>query len=328
MTLSPTARTVLHYTYNYLVMTLGMVIFAFGVDAFLVAHHLVSTGFSGIAIILYYVTNLPIGLTNLVLNIPVLLVTWKWLGKSYVIATVYGTLMSSLLIDFFAFMEQTPITQDPIISAILAGITSGVGLGLVYRVGGNTGGLDPIGFIVRKYWGFQVGSVTSAFNLLVLLGGAFVVGLEPAAITLINVFVFAYVSNRVVVGFSRRKAVFIISDRTEAVCQCIMQKMGRGATILHGEGAYTRQPKQVIMVAVNIMQIAKLKRLVEEADDKAFMLITDANEVIGAGFTKPLRKQDKTLEQIIAEQERQLENSRVFDADKEVNKNSNFDKKC
>ena len=81
-----------------------------------------------------------------------------------------------------------------------------------------------------------------------------------------------------------------------------MQKMGRGATILHGEGAYTHQPKQVILAAINLMQIAKLKRLVEEVDDKAFMLITDANEVIGAGFTQPLRKQEKTLDQILAEQ--------------------------
>lgn len=301
MVLSPRLQTIYHYVYTYVVMTVGMALFAFGVDSFLIAHHMVSTGFSGIAIIIYYISNLPIGMTNIVLNIPVLFAAWKWLGKSYVVGTIYGTLMSSFLIDLFSFMAPKMITHDPIISAILAGITSGVGLGLVYRVGGNTGGLDPIAFIVRKYWGFQIGSITSAFNFLVLIGGAFVVGLEPAAYTLVNVFVFAYVSNRVVVGFSRRKAVFIISDKTQAVCTCIMQKMGRGATILHGEGAYTHQPKQVILAAVNLMQIAKLKRLVEEVDDKAFMLITDANEVIGAGFTQPLRKHEKTLDQILAE---------------------------
>ena len=301
MTVSPRLQTLWHYFYMYFVMTVGIAIFAFGVDSFLVAHKLVSTGFSGISIIIYYIAQWPIGLVNMILNIPVLLAAWKWLGKGYVVATVYGTAMSSVLIDAFAFMADKPITQDPIISAILAGITSGVGLGLVYRVGGNTGGLDPIAFIVRKYWGLQIGSVTSAFNLLVLIGGAFVVGLEPAAITLINVFVFAFVSNRVVVGFSRRNAVFIMSDKTDEVCNCIMQKMGRGATILHGEGAYTRQPKRVVLAAINLMQIAKLKRLVEEADPQAFMLITDANEVIGPGFSSPTRTCPQRLDDIIEE---------------------------
>lgn len=273
--------------YMYSIIALGSAIYAIGVDGFLVAHKLVSTGFSGISIIFYYLCGIPIGTMNLLLNIPVLLATWKWLGKSYIGITLFGTLVTSIFINQFMFVADYQWTHDPLVSSICSGILTGLGLGLVFRVGGNTGGLDPIAFIIRKYWGIQLGTVSSLMNLLILLGGAVAVGLEPAVITLVSVFVFAYVSNKVVVGFGQRKAVFIITEKTDVICDAIITQMGRGATILSGVGAYTRQPKQVVLVAVNLLQVARLKSLVDALDERAFMLITDAAEVVGAGFTKP-----------------------------------------
>lgn len=171
---------------------------------------------------------------------------------------------------------------------MLGGIFCGLGLGIVYRAGGNTGGLDPIALIIRKYYGLQMGSIIFGINVLILFAAAIVVSVESAAVTLISIYAMGMVTNKVVVGFSQRKAAFIISCKPNEICELIIHNMGRGATILHGEGAYTHQSRQIVMVVVGLMQIAKLKDYVEKEDPNAFMIITDAAEVIGQGFTMPV----------------------------------------
>ena len=196
--------------------------------------------------------------------------------------------MLSWMVDLFNFLQYDMIIKDPLLSSMMAGITTGLGLGIVYRVGGNTGGLDPIALIVRKYYGLQMGSINSAINCAILLVAVGVVGLEAVAVTLISVYVYTIITNKVVIGFNQRKVAFIITYRTDEVCECIINKVGRGATIINGIGAYTRTPKQIVMVAVNLLQVNKLKEVIQEADPNVFILITDAQEVIGQGFTQPI----------------------------------------
>ena len=274
--------------YQYLMVVVGCAIFGAGIDAFVLPHKLVSTGISGVGLILYYVTGLSVGSWNMILNIPIFWAAWKWLGTRVVVKTLYGTLMLSWMIDLFDFLQYDMIIKDPLLSSMMAGITTGVGLGIVYRVGGNTGGLDPIALIVRKYYGLQMGSINSAINCAILLAAVGVVGLEAVAVTLISVYVYTIITNKVVIGFNQRKVAFIITYRTDDVCECIINKVGRGATIIEGVGAYTRTPKNIVMVAVNLLQVNKLKEVIEEADPNVFILITDAQEVIGQGFTRPI----------------------------------------
>ena len=274
--------------YESLMVILGCAIFGAGLDAFVLPHKLVSTGISGVGLILYYVTGLSVGSWNMILNIPIFWAAWKWLGTRVVVKTLYGTLMLSWMIDLFDFLQYDMIIKDPLLSSMMAGITTGVGLGIVYRVGGNTGGLDPIALIVRKYYGLQMGSINSAINCAILLAAVSVVGLEAVAVTLISVYVYTIITNKVVIGFNQRKVAFIITYRTDDVCECIINKVGRGATIIEGIGAYTRTPKNIVMVAVNLLQVNKLKEVIEEADPNVFILITDAQEVIGQGFTRPI----------------------------------------
>ena len=274
--------------YESLMVILGCAIFGAGLDAFVLPHKLVSTGISGVGLILYYVTGLSVGSWNMILNIPIFWAAWKWLGTRVVVKTLYGTLMLSWMIDLFYFLQYDMIIKDPLLSSMMAGITTGVGLGIVYRVGGNTGGLDPIALIVRKYYGLQMGSINSAINCAILLAAVGVVGLEAVAVTLISVYVYTIITNKVVIGFNQRKVAFIITYRTDDVCECIINKVGRGATIIEGVGAYTRTPKNIVMVAVNLLQVNKLKEVIEEADPNVFILITDAQEVIGQGFTRPI----------------------------------------
>ena len=191
----------------------------------------------------------------------------------------------SVIINVLAPLSTLELTHNPIIGGILGGLFSGLGLGIVYRGGGNTGGIDPIALIIRNRFGLQIGSILFGINMMILVAGAIVINIEAAATTLISTYLSAMVTNKVISGFNQRKAMFIISYKPVTICNLIIEKLGRGATILNGEGAYTHQPKQVIMVVVSLLQVARLKAAVEAEDPTAFMVITDAAEVIGTGFS-------------------------------------------
>ncbi|MBS4913393.1 MAG: YitT family protein [Veillonella sp.] len=278
-------------TANALIMTtIGSIIFAIGIDAFIVPHKLVSGSLSGVALMLYYMTGIQVGTLNLILNIPILYAAYRWLGRWHVGITIFGTIVISICINMLTFMEDYALTSEPLVGSLIGGILCGLGLGVVYRSGGNTGGLDPIALIIRKYYGLQMGSIIFGINVIILIAAAIVVSVEAAAITLVSIYVMGMVTNKVVVGFNQRKAAFIISSNPHQICELIINNMGRGATLLDGEGAYTHQHRQVVMVVVGLMQVAKLKDYVQRVDPGAFMIITDAAEVIGQGFTMPIVK--------------------------------------
>lgn len=266
---------------------IGATVFGVGVQGFIVPHQLLSGGISGLSLIIYYITQgaLSLGAINFLLNIPVLYAAWRWLGRWHLGVTLFGTLFMSVIINVLSPLSTLELTHNPIIGGILGGLFSGLGLGIVYRGGGNTGGIDPIALIIRNRFGLQIGSILFGINMMILVAGAIVINIEAAATTLISTYLSAMVTNKVISGFNQRKAMFIISYKPMTICNLIIEKLGRGATILNGEGAYTHQPKQVIMVVVSLLQVARLKAAVEAEDPTAFMVITDAAEVIGTGFS-------------------------------------------
>lgn len=197
--------------YVMAMVTLGTFLFAVGINAFVVPHKLVSGGISGVALMLYYLTGIQVGTLNLLLNIPVLYAAYRWLGRWHVMITIFGTVVSSLFINMLRFLADYNLTHDPLVGAILGGLFCGIGVGTVYRSGGNAGGLDPIALIIRKYYGLQIGSIVLGINMVILTIAAFVVNVEAAAVTLVSLYISAMLTNRVIVGFDQRKAVFIIS---------------------------------------------------------------------------------------------------------------------
>lgn len=274
-----------------IITTIGCILYAIGINAFLIPHHLLSGGISGIAIILYFVTGISAGLFNLVLNIPILYAAYRWLGSWAVVCAVYGTISLSFFMDEFAWMSgpafQAAFPTSPLVGSLTGGIIIGIGSGMIYKVGSNTGGIDPIAQIVRKYWGLQMGSVIFAINTVILTISVFLFSLESAVITLIGIYITAAVTNKVVLGLQQQKSVYIISYKSAEISHAITHNLGRGATLLDGTGAYTNEPKKVILAVVNLTQVVKLKNIVEAIDPNAFMLISDASEVIGQGFTLP-----------------------------------------
>lgn len=268
-----------------LATAIGSVLFAVGLDAFLIPHKLMSGGMSGIAVMVYFVTGLPAGSVNMFFNIPVLFAAYRWLGGMSVIATILGTVGTSVAIDFFSFLQNYQFTDTPLIGAIVGGVLVGVGSGIIYRAGGNTGGIDPIAQIIKKYKGLQLGNVIFGLNVIIVGVSAFIFDIQTAAITLISIYITTTIVNKIIVGFNHKKAIFIISDHSEAISQEVIKSIGRGGTLLQARGAYTKKPKEVLLIVATLMQVTKLKDLITEYDPNAFILIADASEVVGLGFT-------------------------------------------
>ncbi len=266
---------------------LGGLIGAVAINLFLIPHHLLSGGVSGVAIILHFLNGFPVGLQVIALNVPLFYAAYRYIGPRQILTTLYGMLVFSLSVDATRFLSAISIVDDPLLAALCGGVISGVGAGMIFRVDGNTGGLDIVAAIVKKYYGLNVGAVGFSVNVLIMSASAVLFGAKLAMLTLISMFVCAKVTDKVVEGFNQKKTVTIISDQPNRIAATIIDEIGRGATFLRGQGAFTGQEKLVVFVVINFTQIAKLKALVESIDPHAFMIVQDAAEVMGRGFTVP-----------------------------------------
>jgi uncharacterized membrane-anchored protein YitT (DUF2179 family) len=275
---------------QYLLVGIGGLLGAISINVFLIPHHLLSGGVSGIAIILHFLYDFPVGLQIIAMNIPLMYLAWQLIGKEYVLSTIYGMLVFSLSVDATGFLADINFIDDPLLAAVYGGVLSGLGSGLIFRMNGSAGGLDIVVAIVKRYYALNMGSVGFAVNCLIMLVAALFFGAKPAMLTLISMFITGNVTDKVVEGFNRKKTVMIITENAEEVAEMLMNEVSRGATFLQGEGAFTRQNKKVIFIVVNLMQIAKIKLLIEEIDPCAFMIVQDAAEVMGRGFTLPKQR--------------------------------------
>jgi len=273
--------------HQYLQVALGCLFCSISVNLFLVPHHLMSGGATGLAIIANFLFGFPIGVVLFLVNLPLLYAAYRYLGKAYTINTIFGTLFFSFAVDATKFLVVMSPLDNPILACLTGGLISGLGSGLIFRVNGSAGGTDIIAAIMKKYYSLNVGFVGLAVNMVIVLIATSLFGLELAVLTLISMYVGANITDKVVEGFNRRKSITIISDNGNKIAAAIIKEVGRGVTILHGEGAFTRQNKQVVFVVVSLTQIAKIKFIVEEQDPYAFMIVQDAAEVMGRGFTLP-----------------------------------------
>lgn len=276
-----------HRLLRYLGIAVGCLIASCSINLFLVPAHLLTGGVTGIAIIAYYLVQLPIGVQTFLYNIPLLVASWKTLGRSYTVDVIIGTALFSFLLDLTRPLNAYAPVQDLMLSAIFGGIFNGIGYGIVFRMNGSTGGFDIIGAIAKKYWSLNMGSVIFAFNCGIMAVAAFLFGVAPAMFTLICMYMNGTVTDKMIAGFNRRKAVLIISDQAQHIAEGIITEVGRGVTFLHGQGAFTRRERNIVFVIVNLTQIAKIKLIANLFDPNAFMIIISANEVMGRGFSTP-----------------------------------------
>lgn len=271
------------HLYPLLMILLGSFIFSIGINTFAIANHLAEGGFTGIAILVHYVFGWSTGYTILLLNIPLFFIGYRILGRKTMIYTIIGILATTLFLEYTKDWQR-PL-NDLLLAALYTGLLVGTGLGLIFRAGGTTGGVDIIARLCQKYFGLSIGQVILVADLLVIIASIFIVGIDIMMYTLVSVFVGSRVIDFVVEGLTISKSVTIISNSAEEMANIITTQLERGVTIYSGKGAYTGDPKQILYVIVSPRQVPKLKQIISKVDPKAFVIVHDVREVIGEGFT-------------------------------------------
>lgn len=274
------------YVLQYSMVVCGALISAISCNLFLIPNHFLSGGITGIAIILHYLFGLPIGMQNIVFNIPILYIAYHFFGKRYFFNTILGTFLYSFFIDLTSFLTPyTPLHSNPMLSAIVAGVISGIGFGLILRANANTGGADVVAALIRKLYSYNIGTMIFALNCLIVLCGLCLFNFEVAIYTLIYMYIMGEVDNRIVTGFNKRKSIMIVSDKSAEIAEHIMHELGRGVTFIEGEGGYTHTKKRILYVVITLTQLSKIKEIALKIDSKAFFIIANASEVNGKGFS-------------------------------------------
>jgi len=263
---------------DLLLLSSGGVIFAVGVNSILVPRQFAIGGIAGLSLIVNkFLPALNLGLLYLLINLPLFVTAWMVVGRRFFYYSLLGTTLLSLAIALVHW--QIPL-DDPLLSAILAGLLCGAGAGICLRSSGSQGGLDILSVVLLKRFAINIGSTVLAVNLAVLLLVALFYTLAAVLYTLVALYVSARVLALVVTGLSQRKAVLIISPRWREITGEILRDGLRGATILEGRSAHTGRIEQIIYTVVGLTELGKLKRLVIGIDPNAFVVVSDTQEVI------------------------------------------------
>ncbi len=275
---------------------LGTAILSFGLVYFNMENNLADGGFTGITLILYFMFAINPALSNLVLNIPLFFIGWKVLGRTTFIYTIIGTIGVSFFLEIFQRYQviTLPLHDDLTLAALFAGAFIGVGLGMIFRYGGTTGGADIIAKLGLKYFGWSMGRTMFIFDACVITSSLIYLNYREAMYTLLAVFIAARVIDFLQQGAYSAKAAFIISDQAPKIAAAILAEMERGATVLSGQGSFTGSEKKILYCVVGRRELVRLKKVVERTDPHAFVTVSDVQEVLGEGFTldenkKPLR---------------------------------------
>ncbi|AYV66851.1 MULTISPECIES: YitT family protein [Niallia] len=280
---------------NILFILLGSAIFSFGIVHFNMQNNLAEGGFTGITLLLYAEWNLDPSITNLLLNIPLFFIGWKLLGKNVFIYTIIGTVAVSIFLWFFQLPEielHIPLTEDLTLAALFAGTFIGVGLGIIFRYGGTTGGVDIIARLGFKYFGWSMGKTMFFFDFCVItLSLITYLSYREAMYTLVAVFVGARVIDFIQEGAYAARGAMIISDDNEKIANKIMSEMDRGVTVLKGHGSFTKQDREVLYCVVAKTEIVRLKSIITSIDPHAFVSVSIVHDVMGEGFTLDEYKQ-------------------------------------
>jgi uncharacterized membrane-anchored protein YitT (DUF2179 family) len=253
---------------------------------FLVPGQLVSGGISGIAQIVNHFVSIPIGLMVLVGNIPLFILGWRFLGgPRFALRTAVSVAAFSLFTDLLVFVIPAQVmTQDNVLNALFGGVLLGVGLGLVYRGGGTSGGSDILGRILNHRLGISISAAYLMTDSLVVLAGGFAFSWEKALYGMVVIYVSGLAAEMISEGSGIFRTALIISSQHEAIAKKVMDSLERGVTILSGTGAYTRAERPVLYCVITRSEVNQLKQMVQEIDPQAFMVIGVTHEALGEGF--------------------------------------------
>ncbi len=270
---------------RYVIIVAGSFLAAAAYNLFLIPMNFISGGVSGIALVLYYLFGLPIGAMNFVINIPILYIAWKYFGRLYFFDTILGTVIFSFALDATSFLTAYPPLTEPILCAVIGGVVSGAGYGLIFRCNCNTGGVDVIAALIKKLYSYNIGTMIFLLDCLIILSGIWMFDYNIAAYSFICMYIAGVLTNKFIAGFDTRKSVIIMTEKPEEIADAIMVELDRGVTFLYGQGGYTRRDRKIVYAVVTMRQVSRIRELTLDIDHKAFFIISDANEVTGEGFS-------------------------------------------
>lgn len=279
---SASLRKLIH---AYVWMTIGSALIALGLDLFLVPNRIAAGGVSGLATIIYYLSGerVPVGWTLFILNIPLFLLSYRELGPKVFVRSLYGAIITSILVELLA--PYLPVlTHDLLLAAFYGGVVTGIGMGVVLRAGGTTGGTDLVARLLHKYLPVTVGQGLLGSDFVVISLAGIFFNAELALYALLALLVTSKVIDLVQEGISYAKAAYIITVKPEEITRAIFRELERGVTALPAQGMYTGEKRPLLICVVGKTEESRLKELVYRIDPQAFVFITDTHEVLGEGF--------------------------------------------
>lgn len=285
---------------SYLLITFGAVITALAINIFLVPYKIAPGGLSGLATVLYYLTNgkLSIGITMLAINVPLFLMGYKFIGRKFFIRTLYGTVILSVIIDatekYIGNIAQklllngtSSVAPDILLYSIIGGFLSGIGLGIVLKMDATTGGTELAAKLLnRLFHSLTIGQMLLAIDAIIIMFAIIVFNsILIGLYSLVSLFITIKVIDAIVEGVDYARAIFIISEKQDEISRRLLVELDRGVTELKGKGVYSGKDKNVLLCVAARTQVQQLKEIVHEIDKNAFMILTDVREVLGEGFT-------------------------------------------
>lgn len=262
----------------------GAFITATAFNLFMVPAHIASGGVSGLSIIIQNQLHVEPAYTQWALNIPLFLAGLFILGRNYAIRSLLGTIVMPLFV--FVTKDWSVPTTDPLLASLYGGIGVGLGLGIVFRGRGSTGGLATLAQIIQKFSGLNLSHCVMLMDGTVIVLAGILLSPEKALYALIGLYITGKVIDLVELGLNYTKVAYIIAEKNDEIADAILTKLDRGLTKLSGEGGYTGDHRQVLMVVVGQSEVTRLKNLVQSLDPTAFVIITNAHEVLGEGFKR------------------------------------------
>ncbi len=269
---------------DYGQIILGATLVGLGTNLFFVPNKVVSGGVTGVAILLHYAFDTPVGLVNLLLNIPLMIIGWRWAGgMKFLLRTLVAVVVMSAVIDLTQAYLTAP-TNDRLLVICYGGLIDGLGIGLVIRARGTTGGTDVLARIAHRFLGIGIGQTLLALNIIIFAAAAFQFGAEAVMVALALAFVSARVLDTVQEGFSVSRQAMIITSKPGKIRDVVFRHLGRGVTFMEASGGFSGEARPMVYVVVAAHEVARLKMRVSEVDPEAFIAISKAQEVLGEGF--------------------------------------------
>lgn len=273
---------------NAIFVIVGCLVSSIGVNMFLVSAKLFSGGVSGIAILVQYGLKFPAGYTVLIINIPLLALSYKKLNKRFTVYSTIGTISLSLFLLLTKNLGSIVPAHDTLLLCVYGGVLTGVGAGIAYSNHGSEGGMNIIVMLVKKkYDNLDVGQMGFIVNCIIVFFGMLLNGIAVALYTLMSMYIAAFVTDKMIHGLSRKKVLIIITEKEVEVCEYIATHRHRGTTLLNGT-ALTGQERKVIYCIVHVSRLPELKFAVLKIDGEALISIIDAAEVDGKGFSSSI----------------------------------------